>query len=164
MSKRICSVDWHLKKGIAYLNDVETEESTVISPFTNLYKCKLGNNVFIGPFVEIQKGVTVCDNSRISSHSFVCTGVTIGERVFVGHGVKFTNDKYSDSKDWTKWVRYGTVVGDDVRIGSGAVILPGVTIRERAIIGAGAVVTKDVPAGAIVAGNPAKILRYREDY
>ncbi len=125
----------------------------------NLYGCKLGKDVFVGPFVEIQSGVTVGDRSRISSHSFICEGVTIGNDVFIAHGVMFINDKYSDSKG-KKWVLRKTLVGDGVRIGSNATILP-VTIGKGAIIGAGAVITKDIPPGKIVAGNPARILRKR---
>lgn len=123
----------------------------------NLYGCKLGDNVFVGPFVEIQKGAKVGRNSRISSHSFICEGVTIGKKVFVAHGVMFINDKFSDSKKNKNWVLRKTVVGDNVRIGSNATILP-VKIGKNSIIGAGAVVTKNVSPGTIVVGNPARVL------
>lgn len=124
----------------------------------NLYGCKLGANVFVGPFVEIQKSVVIGENSRISSHSFICEGVTIGHDVFVAHGVMFINDLFSDSEGMKDWKIKYTEIGDNVRIGSNATILP-VKIGEHAIIGAGSVVTKDVPPWTIVAGNPARFLR-----
>lgn len=124
----------------------------------NLYGCKLDKNVFVGPFVEIQKGAVVGENSRISSHSFICEGVTIGSDVFIAHGVMFINDLFSDSSGPEDWKMQYTEVGNNVRIGSNTTILP-VKIGERAIIGAGSVVTHDVPPWAIVAGNPARVLR-----
>lgn len=127
----------------------------------NLYGCVLGDGVFVGPFVEIQKGVVVGNNSRISSHSFICEGVTIGENVFVAHGVMFINDKF-DSPDIKSWQIENVVVEDNVRIGSNATILP-VRIGKNAIIGAGAVVTKNVPEGSVVVGNPARILPRKEN-
>lgn len=123
----------------------------------NLYGCVIGDNVFIGPFVEIQKDVVVGKNSRISSHTFVCEGVTIGEEVFVAHGVMFINDKY-DSPDVKSWVKRNTFIENGVRIGSNATILP-VRIGKKAIIGAGAVVTKNVPENAVVIGNPGRRIR-----
>lgn len=124
----------------------------------NLYDCTLADGVFVGPFVEIQKGARVGAGSRISSHSFVCEGVTIGKKVMVAHGVMFINDKFSDSKKMGKgWVLRKTRVGDNVRIGSNATILP-VKIGKGAIIGAGAVVTKNVQPRSVVAGNPAEAL------
>lgn len=120
----------------------------------NLYGCFLGEGVFIGPFVEIQSGVTVGKKSRISSHSFICEGVEIGEEVFVAHGVMFINDRFSDAKG-RRWTLRKTTVGDGVKIGSNATILP-VKIGAGAIIGAGAVVTKNVAPRSIVKGNPAK--------
>ena len=121
----------------------------------NLYGCTLGNFSSVGPFVEIQRGVSVGKFSKISSHTFVCDGVTIGNRVFVGHGVMFTNDMYPGIT--SPFVKLSTVVEDDVTIGSGATILP-VRIGKGAMVGAGAVVTQDVPAYAIVAGNPARVV------
>lgn len=120
----------------------------------NLYGCRLGDGVFIGPFVEIQKGVRIGNSSRISSHSFICEGVTIGEKAFVAHGVMFINDKFRDAKG-KKWKLRKTYVADGVKIGSNATILP-VHIGKKAIIGAGAVVTKDVPPKSVVVGNPAR--------
>ncbi len=125
--------------------------------FTNLYECTVGEDAFIGPFVEIQSGVTIGDRTKISSHSFICEGVTIGKNGFIGHGVMFTNDKYdSQTPNKGDWILRKTIVKDDVRIGSNATILP-VTIGHRAIIGAGAVVTRDVPDDSVVYGNPAKV-------
>lgn len=130
----------------------------------NLYGCAIGAETKIGPFVEIQKNVSVGKKCKISSHSFLCEGVTIGDEVFVGHGVMFINDRYprattADGKLQTgdDWKVIATRVEDRVSIGSGAVILCGVTLGEGALIGAGAVVTKDVPAGAQVAGIPARV-------
>lgn len=123
----------------------------------NMYGCLLGDKVFVGPFVEIQKGVVIGEGARISSHSFICAGVTIGKKVFVAHGVMFINDLFN-SENLETWELKKTIVGDHVRIGSNATILP-VKIGEHAIIGAGSVVTKDVPSWTIVAGNPARVIR-----
>ncbi len=129
----------------------------------NLYGCRVGDDVKVGAFVEIQKGASVGDRCKISSHTFVCEGVTIEAEVFVGHGVMFTNDPYpraslegrlANDDDWTV---VPTRVREGATIGSGAVILCGVTIGEHAMIGAGAVVTRDVPAYAIATGVPARI-------
>lgn len=137
-----------------------------LSKFINLYGCRIGDNTKIGAFVEIQKNSSVGRNCKISSHSFVCEGVTIEDGVFIGHGVMFTNDKYPravnpDGSLQTEadWTVIPTVVKAGASIGSNATIVCGVTIGERAAVGAGAVVTKDVPAGATVAGVPARILR-----
>jgi len=135
------------------INNVKIGEGVKISDFTNLYGCELEEDVFVGPFVEIQSSSKIGKRSRISSHSFICSGVEIGEDCFIAHGVMFTNDKFTESREG--WVERKTKIGNNVRIGSNATILP-VTIGDNAIIGAGAVVTKDVPANAIVKGNPAR--------
>ncbi len=134
--------------------------------FINLYGCEIGDDVKIGTFVEIQKGVKVGNRCKISSHSFICEGVTLEEGVFIGHGVTFTNDRFPratnpDGQLQTEadWKCVGTLVKRGASIGSGATLLCGITIGENAMIGAGSVVTKDVPAGATVAGNPARIMR-----
>ena len=130
----------------------------VIEP-SNLYECELGDNVFVGPFVEITKGVKIGDNTRISSHSYICELVTIGKNCFISHGVMFTNDLFKSGKlgggvdNWFK-----TNISDNVLIGSNSTILP-VTICEGSVIGAGSVVTKDINIKGIYAGNPAKLLR-----
>ena len=131
----------------------------------NLFGCSIGAESLIGPFVEIQAGAIVGERCKISSHSFVCSGVTIGTGVFVGHGVMFTNDRVprattevGDLQGPDDWEMELTVVGDGASIGSGSVILPGITIGANAVIGAGAVVTRDVAAGTTVVGNPARPL------
>lgn len=135
------------------MKNVKVGNNVTISHYTNLYGCELEDDVFVGPFVEIQSNVKIGKRTRISSHSFICSSVEIGEDCFIAHGVMFTNDKFTESKE--AWVERKTVIGSNVRIGSNATILP-VTIGDGAVIGAGAVVTKDVPAGAVVKGNPAK--------
>jgi len=129
------------------------KDVTIIEP-VNMYGCEIHQNSFIGPFVEIQKGVSIGVNTRISSHSFICSDVTIGDNCFIAHGVMFINDKFDAPLE--DWVSRRTIIGNNVRIGSNATILP-VNIGYGAVIGAGAVVTKDVPAHSIVYGNPAKI-------
>lgn len=131
----------------------------------NLYGCRVGEGSRIGPFVEIQRGVVVGRNCKISSHAFLCTGVTIGDGVFVGHGVMFTNDTYPAAVDADGnlleedgWELKTTTVRDRVSIGSNATILPGVTINEGALVGAGAVVTRDIAPWTVVVGNPARPL------
>jgi acetyltransferase-like isoleucine patch superfamily enzyme len=132
---------------------------TVVEP-VNLYGCAIGDDSFVGPFVEIQKGVEIGRNCRIQSHSFVCELVTLGDHVTVAHGVMFINDPYADGGpahgDKTKW--RATVIGEHVSIGSNATIMP-VTICARAVIGAGAVVTRDITKPGIYAGNPARLIR-----
>ena len=124
----------------------------------NIYECEIGDS-FVGPFVEIQRGVVIGDLCKIESHTFICTGVTIGDRVFVGHSVTFCNDLFPAIVGNVGPTRYqATTIEDDVIIGSGSTLLP-VKIEWGAVIGAGSVVTKDVPSFAVVAGNPAKIIR-----
>ena len=123
----------------------------------NLYGCVIGDNVFIGPFVEIQKNVVIGKNSRVSSHSFICEGVTIGENVFVAHGVMFINDLF-DSGSMKDWVVKYTFVEDNVRIGSNVSILQ-IRIGKNSVVGAGAVVTRHVPENSIVVGNPGRVRR-----
>src|SRR4051812_30130258 len=138
-----------------------------LANFVNLYGCAVGDNTKVGAFVEIQKNSTIGKNCKISSHSFVCEGVTIEDGVFIGHGVMFINDSYpratkADGGLQTEadWKVERTVIKKQASVGSGATILANVTVGENALVGAGSVVTKDVPANAVVAGNPARILRY----
>lgn len=145
--------------------DVKLGCDVVIHHFVNLYGCEIGDGSRIGSFVEIQKGARIGRNCKVSSHTFICEGVTIEDEVFVGHGVVFINDKFPRATTGAgvlqsddDWKVVPTLVKRGASIGSHATILSGVNIGERAIIGAGAVVTKDVPAGAIVAGNPATLL------
>lgn len=145
--------------------DVKLGKNVQIYDFVNLYGCAIGDNTKIGTFVEIQKGSKVGANCKISSHSFICEGVTIEDGVFVGHHVVFINDKFPKATNEQgalqkeeDWVLTPTLVKKGASVGSGAVVLCGVTIGEGAIVGAGSVVTKDVAAGARVAGNPAKLL------
>jgi acetyltransferase-like isoleucine patch superfamily enzyme len=147
--------------------DVRLGSGVRLSKFINLYGCEIGDCTRLGAFVEIQKGARIGSNCKISSHTFICEGVTIEDGVFIGHGVTFTNDTYPRATtpegtpqaggDWT--VEH-TVVRAGASIGSGATILPNLTIGEHAIIGAGSVVTRTIPADAIAAGNPARVLRY----
>jgi acetyltransferase-like isoleucine patch superfamily enzyme len=137
-----------------------------LSKFINLYGCEIGDETKIGAFVEIQKNATVGKRCKISSHTFVCEGVTIEDNVFIGHGVMFINDSYprattegGDLQTEADWKVERTVIKKGASIGTGVTILANVTVGENAIVGAGSVVTKDVPANTIVAGNPAKVLR-----
>jgi acetyltransferase-like isoleucine patch superfamily enzyme len=147
--------------------DVKLGQNVKLSKFINLYGCEIGDESKIGAFVEIQKNASVGKRCKISSHTFVCEGVTIEDNVFIGHGVMFINDSYprataADGNLQTEadWKVERTVVKNGASIGSGATILSNVSIGENAIVGAGSVVTKDVPPGSIVVGNPAKVLRY----
>ena len=149
--------------------DVKLGRDVKLSRFINLYGCEIGDETKIGAFVEVQKNAKIGKRCKISSHTFVCEGVTIEDNVFVGHGVVFINDSYprattaeGELKTEAHWKVERTVVGRGASIGSGATILANLRIGENAIVGAGSVVTKDVPANSIVAGNPAKILRYIE--
>jgi acetyltransferase-like isoleucine patch superfamily enzyme len=147
--------------------DVRLGANVRLSKFINLYGCEIGDETKIGAFVEIQKNASVGKRCKISSHTFICEGVTIEDNVFIGHSVTFVNDSYpratssggslQNEDDWK--VEY-TVIKKGASIGSGATILSQIIIGENAIIGAGSVVTKDVPPNSIVAGNPARVLRY----
>jgi acetyltransferase-like isoleucine patch superfamily enzyme len=145
--------------------DVILGKGVKLSKFINLYGCKIGDDTKIGAFVEIQKNASVGRQCKISSHTFICEGVTIGDNVFVGHGVMFINDVYPRAtangqlQTEADWKVERTVIENGASIGTGATILANVTVGENAIIGAGSVVTKNVPANCIVAGNPAKIFR-----
>ena len=147
--------------------NVKLGRDVKLSKFINLYGCEIGDESKIGAFVEIQKNASVGKRCKISSHTFICEGVTIEDNVFIGHGVMFINDSYprataADGNLQTEadWKVERTVVKKGASIGSGATILSNVSIGENAIVGAGSVVTKDVPPGSIVVGNPAKVLRY----
>ena len=148
--------------------DVKLGQGVKLSKFINLYGCQIGDETKIGAFVEIQKNASVGRRCKISSHTFICEGVTIEDNVFIGHGVTFINDLYpratADGRLQTEadWKVEPTVVKKGASVGSGSTILANVTIGEDAIVGAGSVVTKDVPPKSIVAGNPARILRYVE--
>ena len=150
--------------------DVELGRDVKLYAFVNLYGCRVGDETRIGTFVEIQKGASVGARCKISSHTFICEGVTIEDEVFVGHGVMFINDRRPraarpDGTPQTEedWKLEATVVRRGASIGSNATILCGLEIGERAVVGAGAVVTRSVPAGAVVAGNPARVLRVISD-
>lgn len=146
--------------------DVKLGKDVTLGKFINLYGCTIGDETKIGAFVEIQKNAAVGKRCKISSHTFICEGVTIEDHVFVGHGVVFVNDSYpratnemGELQTAADWKVEKTLVKNGASIGSGATILANLTIGERAIVGAGAVVTRDVPAGMIVVGNPARVLR-----
>ena len=132
----------------------------------NLFGCEIGDDCLIGPFVEIQAGVILGDRPRVQSHKFICEGVAIGNDVFIGHGVMFTNDRHPKASNAdlsrvlkTDWILEKTIIHDRVSIGSGAVFLPGIEVGSGAVIGAGSVVTKSVPENATVVGNPARIVK-----
>jgi acetyltransferase-like isoleucine patch superfamily enzyme len=149
--------------------DVTIGRDVRIAAFVNLYGCEIGDETKIGTFVEVQRGARVGRRCKISSHTFICEGVEIGDETFVGHGVMFINDRHprATNEDGTlkgaaDWTCERTIIGRRASIGTGAIILCGVTIGDAALIGAGAVVTADVPAGATVAGVPARALRRGE--
>jgi len=146
--------------------DVKLGKDVKLSKFINLYGCTIGDNTKIGAFVEVQKKAVIGRNCKISSHTFICEGVTIEDDVFVGHGVTFVNDSYPRAttdggalQTEADWSVEPTLIKKGASIGSGATILANVTVGENAIVGAGSVVTKDVPPNVIVAGNPAGVLR-----
>jgi acetyltransferase-like isoleucine patch superfamily enzyme len=146
--------------------DVKLGKNVRIYDFTNLYGCEIGDDVKVGTFVEIQKGSKIGNRCKVSSHTFICEGVTLEDDVFVGHNVTFINDRYPRATNGagqlqteSDWNCVQTLVKRGASIGSGATLLCGVTVGEGAMIGAGSVVTKNVPAGAIVAGNPARIVK-----
>lgn len=146
--------------------DVKLGKSVCIREFTNLYGCEIGDDVKIGTFVEIQKGVKIGNRCKISSHTFICEGVTLEDDVFVGHNVTFINDRHPRATNGNgrlqtdaDWVCIRTLIKRGASIGSGTTLLCGITVGENAMIGAGSVVTKDVPPGAVMAGNPAKMIR-----
>jgi acetyltransferase-like isoleucine patch superfamily enzyme len=150
--------------------DVKLGRDVKIYAFVNLYGCEIGDESKIGTFVEIQKGARIGNRVKISSHTFICEGVTIEDEVFIGHGVMFINDKYPRSTTGSgtlqteaDWLCTPTLIKRGSSIGSNATILCGVTIGEGALVGAGSVVTHDVPAGAIVAGNPARSMKMRSE-
>ncbi len=154
------SVDKHIKEYQAAIREVKFGEGVTVVQPVNLYECILGDNVFVGPFTEIQKGVVIGSNTRIQSHAFICELVEIGNNCFIGHGVMFINDRFSNGGpaggDSSLWER--TMIGDAVSIGSNATILP-VRIVDQVVIGAGSVVTKDIMEPGIYAGNPARKIR-----
>ncbi len=150
----------------AIASDVKLGEGVVLNEFVNLYGCEIGDGSKIGTFVEIQKGARIGRRCKVSSHTFICEGVTLEDEVFVGHGVTFVNDRYPRAtangghlQSEADWACIPTLVQRGASLGSGATILCGVTIGEGAIVGAGSVVTRDVPARTIAAGNPAHVLR-----
>jgi acetyltransferase-like isoleucine patch superfamily enzyme len=141
------------------IRDVQFGDNVTIVQPVNLYECSIGNEVFIGPFVEIQEGVQIGDHTRIQSHSFICEGVTIGQHCFIGHGVMFINDTFSTGGPAGNPALWKTTnIGNHVSIGSNASILP-VNICDQVVIGAGAVVTKDITEPGVYAGNPARLMR-----
>jgi UDP-2-acetamido-3-amino-2,3-dideoxy-glucuronate N-acetyltransferase len=147
-------------------DDVKLGKDVTIRDFVNLYGCTIGDNCKIGTFVEIQKNATIGSNTKVSSHTFICEGVTVEDDVFIGHNVSFINDKYPRStaengalQTEADWQVVQTRIKRGASIGTSSTILCGVVVGENAIVGAGSVVTRDVPANSVVAGNPARILR-----
>jgi len=159
-----------MSRYLSISDDVKLGANVKLAEFINLYGCEIGDNTKIGAFVEIQKNAYVGSNCKISSHSFVCEGVTIEDEVFIGHGVTFINDLFPRAtagngslQTEADWAVRPTIVKRGASIGSGATILAGVTIGEKAMVGAGSVVTRSVPANAVIAGNPARVLRLQQD-
>ena len=157
-------------KYVSIAGNVKLGENVKISEFVNLYGCSIGDNTRIGAFVEIQKNAFIGENCKISSHAFICEGVTIEDNCFIGHGVMFTNDKFPRAvnkkgeleaeKDWkNRFLK--TNVCRNVSIGSNATLMGGITIGDNSLIGAGSVVTKDIPSKQIWAGNPAKFIKQK---
>jgi len=151
------------------LHNVKVGKGVTIYHFVNAYSCSIDDGSKIGTFVEIQKGATIGKNCKISSHTFICEGVHIADSVFIGHNVTFTNDRFPRAtnndgslQNENDWNCIETYVEEGASIGSGATILCGVNIGKKAVVGAGAVVTKDVPPNAVVVGNPAKVIKYLE--
>jgi acetyltransferase-like isoleucine patch superfamily enzyme len=152
------------------IDDVSFGERVIVYSFTNLYGCRIGDDTRIGTFVEIQRGAVIGARCKIQSHTFICDGVQIADAVFVGHGVVFINDKRPSAttadgspQGEDDWERLETMVEGGATLGSGAVVMGGVRIGARAMVGAGAVVTRDVAPGETVAGNPARLLMQRRD-
>ena len=153
-----------LPANVCVADDVKLGENVRLAPFVNLYGCEIGDETRIGAFVEVQRDAKIGRRCKISSHTFVCSGVTIEDEVFIGHGVIFINDRYprataADGAPQTEidWKMEHTVVRKGASIGSGAIIMCGVEIGEGVLVGAGAMVVRDVPAGSIVAGHPARL-------
>jgi acetyltransferase-like isoleucine patch superfamily enzyme len=151
--------------GVRVAADVKLGRNVRLFGFVNLYGCEIGDEVTIGTFVEVQKGARIGNRCKISSHTFICEGVTLEDEVFIGHNVTFTNDRYPRAtaggalQTEADWECIPTLVKRGASIGSSAVLLCGITIGENAIVGAGSVVTKDVPRDTIVAGNPARVVK-----
>jgi len=159
-----------MSESIAIAPDVRLGQRVSLSTFINLYGCEIGDDTKIGAFVEVQKNAKIGRRCKISSHTFICEGVTIEDGVFIGHGVVFINDTYPRATNATgalqtevDWTVERTVIKRGASIGSGTTILANVIVGENSIVGAGSVVTKDVPANSIVAGNPARVFRYISD-
>jgi UDP-2-acetamido-3-amino-2,3-dideoxy-glucuronate N-acetyltransferase len=160
------SDDYRNRPNVCVSADVRLGERVRLSPFVNLYGCQIGDDTRLGTFVEVQRDAAIGNRCKISSHTFVCSGVRIEDEVFVGHGVVFINDRHpratnADGSSQTEadWLLEPTTVRRRASIGSGAIIMCGVEIGEGALIGAGALVTRDVPPNCVVAGSPARILR-----